>query len=573
MVSEVTYAKMNDPAVYTKGTAASYPTVEAIGAADMVHHDDITSAPGQTQRATYHYYNGRIDLTGRGFLGFEYLKRSDVATGDYEQTGYRQAFPYIGMVKNSGTWASDGSLRKFASFTLDSLNLNTNKTHFPFIAQSLDASYELPGVLGNCQVNEVTQTSQYDDYGNLTDQLVTTSDGFTTHNVNQFTNNTTDWHLGRLSQSSVTKSAPNTVDISRTSSFEYDANGLLSKEMIEPGSQFELVTSYTLDGYGNRTSTTVSSGASGSAAFTARTSSITYDAEGRYPVQLTNALGHSETRSHAAEFGQLLTMTGPNGLTTSWQYDQLGRKTLETRADGTTTAITYHDNCTNTTNCLPGTPTNARFAVSSVSTGSPASSQYSDLLGRELRSESVGLDGQAIYVDSFYNTLGQLSSQSEPHFAGASPLYSTREYDARHRVTLETNVDGTSQSTAYNGFETTITNALGQQTTRLVNSQGQLVSVTDATGGMNLYGYDAYGNLTTTTDDAGNTVSIVYDIRGRKVSMDDPSMGQWSYTYNALGELKAQTDALNQTVTLAYDILGRQVSRTDIKRMFSMIQI
>jgi YD repeat-containing protein len=37
--------------------------------------------------------------------------------------------------------------------------------------------------------------------------------------------------------------------------------------------------------------------------------------------------------------GNILTLKGPNGLSTTWQYDSLGRKTLESRADGTTTKV------------------------------------------------------------------------------------------------------------------------------------------------------------------------------------------------------------------------------------------
>jgi YD repeat-containing protein len=34
-------------------------------------------------------------------------------------------------------------------------------------------------------------------------------------------------------------------------------------------------------------------------------------------------------------------LTGPNGLTTTWEYDALGRQAKEARADGTTTTTNY----------------------------------------------------------------------------------------------------------------------------------------------------------------------------------------------------------------------------------------
>jgi YD repeat-containing protein len=43
------------------------------------------------------------------------------------------------------------------------------------------------------------------------------------------------------------------------------------------------------------------------------------------------------TKTFDTKTGNVLTLTGPNGLTTTWEYDALGRQAKETRADGTTT--------------------------------------------------------------------------------------------------------------------------------------------------------------------------------------------------------------------------------------------
>lgn len=62
---------------------------------------------------------------------------------------------------------------------------------------------------------------------------------------------------------------------------------------------------------------------------------------GQYPTSASNALSQSESRSFDPRFGSVLSLTGPNGLTTTWAYDSFGRKTLETRADGTRTQWDY----------------------------------------------------------------------------------------------------------------------------------------------------------------------------------------------------------------------------------------
>ena len=134
----------------------------------------------------------------------------------------------------------------------------------------------------------------------------------------------------------------------RTSAFDYDsASGLLTKEIVEPGnSDLCLVTTYSYDTRGNKTGSTTRncSGSAGSvpayngeaaapaagsaAVFTPRSGSVAYSADGRFPITGTNALGQSDTKVYDGTLGVLTQLTGPNGLSTYWKYDALGRKVL-----------------------------------------------------------------------------------------------------------------------------------------------------------------------------------------------------------------------------------------------------
>src|SRR5262245_61329293 len=79
--------------------------------------------------------------------------------------------------------------------------------------------------------------------------------------------------------------------LTRTSSFAYDASGLLTQEVVEPDTPaLRLQTDYGFDVYGNKTSVTVS----GSGIVTRTTSSI-FDAKGQFATGDTNPLGQSET--------------------------------------------------------------------------------------------------------------------------------------------------------------------------------------------------------------------------------------------------------------------------------------
>lgn len=352
----------------------------------------------------------------------------------------------------------------------------------------------------------------------------------------------------------------------RTSAFEYDpATGLLIKETIEPDQpQMRLDTTYAYDAFGNRTSVTVSSPATGTAAIASRTTATTYDANGQFPVTTTNAVGHSETKVFDSALGTVTRLTGPNGLTTTWQYDGFGRKTRENRADGSFTLWTY-------ATCDEACPPNGVYrVVTQVYSGStqiaPVSVAYFDQHNRSLRSATQGFNGSWIYKDTVYNNQGRPEKVSRPYFAGQPVYWVTSEYDDLGRVVKVHEPDDADTpvlSVAYNGLTISRTNRKGQVTTETKNSQGQKVSVTDAQGNVTTYAYDPFGSLVRTTDPAGNQIVNVYDLRGRKTQTTDPDLGLWKYEYNALGELVKQTNAKNQITTLTYDKLGRMTKRIE----------
>ena len=134
----------------------------------------------------------------------------------------------------------------------------------------------------------------------------------------------------------------------------HTTTGLLTKEVIEPrsgdvtgcvssvaGDGITRLTTYLHDSYGNRKTMTVSGPGIATRTTTTewgrRASDGTVTANGRYPVKTTNALGHVGQRWYGAAHGGRTRLTGPNGLSTWWDYDGLGRVVRERRADGTRT--------------------------------------------------------------------------------------------------------------------------------------------------------------------------------------------------------------------------------------------
>ncbi|CAN0604304.1 unnamed protein product, partial [Ectocarpus sp. 12 AP-2014] len=172
------------------------------------------------------------------------------------------------------------------------------------------------------------------------------------------------------------------------------------------------------------------------AGITARGSTTTYDPNGQFPISSANALSHSESMVTDARFGVVTSLTGPNSITTTWEYDGFGRKTKELRADGTESRIDY-DLCD--TLCQPGAVykiTTQDFATGGAAINTP-SIQYYDKMNRVFRTESIAFDGTTkIYVNTSYNPRGESHMVSRPYFEGTLPAdikWATTHYDVLGR--------------------------------------------------------------------------------------------------------------------------------------------
>ena len=596
------YAPLTDGDVYTKDTgggdtdnaACALPCLDL--QAPLYAVEELTTDHGSslTHRMTYRYGGLKADVEGRGLLGFRWMKVKDEVTGVFTSSEYAQEFPHIGEVSAISWFLDDGTVLSAEENTWSALALNDGKTRFPYVSESVAETYELDDGPDNEPVTTVTTTRSYDDYGNVTLLTLTTAGAggpFARTTTSSYTNDTANWLLGLPSCARAVSTAPGQAARTRTSGFAYDATtGLLIKGVIEPrasdvagcastaaGAGLTLVTAYSHDGFGNRTTATLSG--PGLAARTTTTvwgehdGSWALSANGRFPVKRSNALGHSERRRYDGAHGVLVRLEGPNGLETAWEYDGFGRAVRETRADGGETAIAYLA-CTATgVTC----PAGAVLAVRTETTGAPTRLRYLDRRGLAVRLETEGFEGSAVYQDSEYDALGRLTRRSRPYYTGETAEWTSFTHDEIGRVTRETRPDGSWTDRVHDGlvdgklrqrlkvFATG--SAAGDAAARILtrdgDALGRVVKLTDPLGNATGYTYDALGNLLSVSDAKNNLATRGYDLRGRRTGLSDPDLGDWTYSYNALGELAWRTDAKGRTVSLGYDALGRLRRRTE----------
>ncbi len=593
--AKIYYKPLTDNSVYTPealDACPGYPTVCSQSPLYVVSKISSNNGIGGISTIAYHYASSRLNVRGRGWLGFgEVTVTNGPTVGISATTRYNQDFSedtdlnnparkakYAknGVPDKAETKEAGGILigRTTSTWVVQTYNDNT---HFDLLPET--TTEEAYGLTGTELITTVlTQNSDYDAYGNPARVSITTTGGgetFTKVTDSRFSNDTANWFLGRLTQSTVTSTSPNS-SLARTAAFEYDATtGLLTAEIVEPGDpNLEVRTEYSYanaDGnnYGIQTAVTIKGADGASYPFTAQTSTTAYDfsnlANGQYTVIAANALGHTETQLVDARFGATLQLTGPNGLTATWSYDSFGRVVTENRVDGTRTTTTEAW-------CDASCSKLAKRIRTTTTTAAPPVIQYIDPLGRTIRSETTGFTGKTIVTKTVYNYRGDIDRVSRNHFSGDSSYWTRTKYDSLGRVREVASPDGGVVTTVYNGLDTTIIRSdrdgvyPDQTITQTQNAIGQEIRVVDAAGVLQKT-YDAFGSLEAVVAYAASggfiTTQFTYDRRGRKIAMDDPDMGRMVYAYDALERLREQTDNKGQKVVLTYDQLGRVLSRTE----------
>ncbi|MEH2503403.1 hypothetical protein V1290_002214 [Bradyrhizobium sp. AZCC 1578] len=197
-----TYKSLTDSAVYTKDNTAADPIVDVQMPLQAVARIDVSNGIGGTLATAYAYVGAKTDLNGRGFLGFRQMKTTDLQTNIVQTTTYRQDYPFLFSVANESQTLASATLSTTTN-TYGSTSLGGTRYQV-FLTQSQTTKNDLDGTA----VPTATTSYQYDAYNNATQVTVATSDGYSKTTNNSYTNDTTNWFLGRLTGSTVTAQAP-----------------------------------------------------------------------------------------------------------------------------------------------------------------------------------------------------------------------------------------------------------------------------------------------------------------------------------------------------------------------------
>ena len=208
-VTNITYKPLTDNSVYTKGSGAVYPYLDLQAPLYVVSHVTNSDGIGGNYAMDYTYTGAKSHLQGGGFLGFNQVTAHDPQAGIRTTTVFRQDYPFQGMPLTTQKVTDSLVPLSQSNNTYTDTLLNPTLSpvyHQSLLTMSIDTSYELNGSL----VTTVTSTTQYDGYGNPTQIVVSTGDGYSKTTSSSYDNiiDSNRWFLGRLRRSTVTSVTP-----------------------------------------------------------------------------------------------------------------------------------------------------------------------------------------------------------------------------------------------------------------------------------------------------------------------------------------------------------------------------
>ncbi|CAN7238854.1 FG-GAP repeat domain-containing protein [Polaromonas sp. LjRoot131] len=199
--------------VYTRYGDAVFPEVDT-QTFNLVNSVSSSNGIGGMVTTQYSYGGLKAQLgTGRGMLGFRWMKSKNLANNIESYTEFNQGWPFTGSVLKSETRLAGsgnaGVLKRTTSSYAQGAGSATGST-FVYPGQSVEESWDLGGT-PYPTVTNVYQYGQGPQYGDPTQISVSNSAGAGKTTVNEYWPANTgsgNWILGRLKKATVTSVTP-----------------------------------------------------------------------------------------------------------------------------------------------------------------------------------------------------------------------------------------------------------------------------------------------------------------------------------------------------------------------------
>lgn len=545
--------------VYTKGNNATFPVTDIQVPLYVVSSFAAPNGLGGEETTTYLYEGAKFHRAGKGFLGFTKLigsnqvqNRKIVSEFEFDNTYF-----HVNLKKQT-IFLIDGtpiSKKEFIHtieprFTTPISNIR----EFMFYLSQKNTE-----IFSDFLMNyTVTSNFIYDTFGNIVTTNITKGNIETVIIENQYGQFGTHVPASLLS-SEITTIRNGEAPFIKKAEFQYNNQGDPILKIENPSTSLQISTTMAYNSFGNVISESISTSNAAT-----RTNTMTYDAKGRLPEMITNALGQSATINYDFKWGLPLSSTNVDGFTTFTQYDAFGRPTQKIAPGGITTATQLIWDIGGGANGTPTTVENAIFKSVTTQSGKPSTTLWFDALGRKRKTETDGFTQTTTEIVS-YDERGNVFTSTTPFFQQDVPVITTFLYDNLNRLVLSHNAAGTTSINYLFGNEqltTTITQPDNTAKSTVKDATDLVIEATD-NGGTLTYNYYSSGFQKSVKLDGITLATMEYDALGNQTKLIDKNAGTIVYEYNNFGELTKQTNAKQQQTILTYDVLGRVSSKID----------
>ena len=527
----------------------------------------------------YFFSDPILHTRGKGLLGFtnasmvEEIQQSGIKRITSKQFTLDSDY-YVFYPENIKQYTMTG--------TIDNPSIEEiSKTIFTYESKKLDAYSNMPAKVFYPFQKEVfvkniynssyikTTISQTDSYGNP--KQVTQRYGNSENNMPYSENNTISYVnktspkriIGLVgTKTNIHRNYDSNYPVTYTEQYQYDDMGFMTYSNMKG-----VTTTYTRDNYGNITSV------SNSAGDVIKTENMSYSSDGHLLLQKNNPLNHVTSYTYINDKALLKSITDPNELVTTYNYNFIDKVESVEYPDGTKEEFVrrwvgtdWHNGNSDHPDIPEGDE--AVYYTWSKKNGVNEITTFYDQHERKIRTVVKDFNENKIYTDYiYYDISGLLWKESLPYYKskGESPQYIVYEYDKYDRVKTITRPDGSKLTNNYSGNVLTTINYDGQRKTITYLPAGKPQKIKDNEITEIVYEYFGDGNVKSTIVNGieNSRINYTYDANGFLASMNDPSLGIRTYSYNAFGELMSETNADSLTTYYTYDALGRMTRRID----------
>lgn len=257
-------------------------------------------------------------------------------------------------------------------------------------------------------------------------------------------------------------------DNNRQATYEYNTlNKVISHTNAE-----DITTYFQIDPMGNQ----IKSRTEDNNTNQTITTSKQYDGLGRL-TQITDGRGNATKFNYQSVYNQPSHIIDALGQTTQHSYTALGKLNTTTRPDGVRDVKVY-DKIGRQTHQMNDYDNNATRRWTHY--------QYDGVGNLTRQQEAINAAGDSITTDKIYNAMNQLQSSTIDNLSVAFV------YDEEGQLTHQTDPNGNTTNYTYDGL-------------------GNQLTITDAKDNTTTLSYDYNNQLTTTTDPLGNTTHRNYD--------------------------------------------------------------